>query len=200
MGLAVLTQLRAQLMDAQFNECILLFSDMPAVDIDNVVSTSMDIFCTTPPSLSWRQHDSADSVAGRSGPLDMTQLSIGVLKAEKVGRVSGADLLNLLDSGKLVVVDTRTPEEWRLGSLQGSTNLPAASAFGASGELAGGVKEVEQARKKGQVVCVLGSVREHSQVVAVAEGLLGLGVARVAVLHGGVEVFRTSGRLVVPHL
>ena len=98
-GLAVLTQLRAQLMDAQFNECILLFSDMPAVDIDNVVSTSMDIFCTTPPSLSWRQHDSADSVAGRSGPLDMTQLPINVLKAEKVGRVSGADLLNLLDLG-----------------------------------------------------------------------------------------------------
>ena len=26
----------------QFNECILLFSDMPAVDIDNVVSTSME--------------------------------------------------------------------------------------------------------------------------------------------------------------
>ena len=27
----------------QFNECILLFSDMPAVDIDNVVSTSMEV-------------------------------------------------------------------------------------------------------------------------------------------------------------
>ena len=27
----------------QFNECILLFSDMPAVDIDNVVPTSMEV-------------------------------------------------------------------------------------------------------------------------------------------------------------
>ena len=27
----------------QFNECILLFSDMPTVDIDNVVSTSMEV-------------------------------------------------------------------------------------------------------------------------------------------------------------
>ena len=58
----MLLQLRAQLMEAQvlfstrvvnyvldsypflqFNECILLFSDMPAVDIDNVVSTSMEV-------------------------------------------------------------------------------------------------------------------------------------------------------------
>ena len=88
-GLAVLLQLRAQLMEAQvllllprlqvathsipfsilmsagipgvvlqpdfemgilqFNECILLFSDMPAVDIDNVVSTSMEV-------LRWKKH------------------------------------------------------------------------------------------------------------------------------------------------
>ena len=32
----------------QFNECILLFSDMPAVDIDNVVSTSMEV--------RWKKH------------------------------------------------------------------------------------------------------------------------------------------------
>ena len=86
-------------------------------------------------------------MAGWSGPLDLTQLAIAVLKADKVVRQSGgADLLNLLDSGKLVVVDTRTPEDCQLGSLLGSTNLPAALVFSAGGELAGGVREVEQAR------------------------------------------------------
>ena len=96
-------------------------------------------------------------MAGWSGPLDLTQLAIAVLKADKVGRQSsGADLLNLLDSGKLVVVYTRIPEDCQLGSLLGSTNLPAALVFSAGGELAGGVKEVEQARRKGQVVAVLG--------------------------------------------
>ena len=69
-------------MEAQFNECILLFSDMPAVDIDQVVVGSMEIFTSTPASLTWRQHE---AVREEPGPLDMTLLPITVLKMEKVG-------------------------------------------------------------------------------------------------------------------
>lgn len=187
-------------MEAQFNECILLFSDMPAVDIDNVVSTSMDIFRTTPASLTWREHDSLDSVVGRSGALDMGCLPISVLKAEKVGRISGADLLGLLETGKLLCLDVRPAEEFRFGSLSDSRNFPATSSFTATGDLAGAKEELEQARRKGRVVAVVGSVREHSAVLAVAEDLLRLGFPRVTTLHGGVEVFHTSGRLVVPNV
>ena len=81
-GLAVLYQLRSQLMEAQFNECILLFSDMPAVDIDNVVSASQQIFHSTPSSLTWRQHE---CLREEPRPLQMSALPIHVLKTEKIG-------------------------------------------------------------------------------------------------------------------
>ena len=35
----------------------------------------------------------------------------------QVGRISGADLISLLDTGKLLAVDTRPVEDWKMGSL-----------------------------------------------------------------------------------
>ena len=199
-GLAVLLQLRAQLMEAQFNECILLFSDMPAVDIDHVVSTSMDIFVTTPASLTWREHDSCGGAGRAVGPLDMTALPVAVLKEEKVGRMSGGDAVALLDTGKLLCVDCRPADEWRLGSLPDSISLPAAAAFGPAGEVTASGEELAEARRRGQVILVMGSLKDKAGEQAVAEGLVGLGVARVATLHGGVEVFRGTRHLVLPNL
>jgi len=196
-GLAVLKQLRAQLMEAQFNECILLFSDMPAVDIDNVVSTSMDIFTTTPPTLTWREHD---CVRETPGPLDLSSLPVNVLKAEKVGRISGADLLSLLkNSGKKVlIIDIRSAEEFKLGTLQDAINIPGDTAFNESGELTAYKEDVDIARKKGRVISVIGSVKDRKDL-SIAEGLLRLGYPRVVTVHGGIEVFRGSGVLVVLH-
>jgi len=196
-GLAVLKQLRVQLMEAQFNECILLFSDMPAVDIDNVVSTSMDIFTSTPPSLTWRQHE---CIRESSGLLDMCSLPISVLKAEKVGRISGSDLLNLASStsNKVLCVDVRPNEEFKLGTLQYAVNLPSEGLFNEMGGLVCNVDELELARIKGKVIAILGSSKDRNDLL-VAEGLLKLGYPRVATVHGGVEVFRNSGVLVVQH-
>jgi len=196
-GLAVLLQLRAQLMEAQFNECILLFSDMPAVDIDNVVSTSMEVFTSTPASLTWREHDSGER---KSGPLHISPLPVKTLKEEKVGRISGADLISLLDTGKLLAVDTRPVEDWKMGSLSHSVSIPASSAFTPTGELAVGEKEVEEAKKKGLVVAVVGTAKDKSPELLVAEGLVRLGVGRVATLHGGIEVFRGTANLVLPNV
>ena len=50
-----LNQLRERLLSAEFNDCILLFSDLPAVDIERCVKDSVHIFCTTPKSLTWRK-------------------------------------------------------------------------------------------------------------------------------------------------
>jgi len=196
-GLAVLKQLRAQLMEAQFNECILLFSDMPAVDIDNVVSTSMDIFTTTPPTLTWREHD---CVRESPGPLDLSSLSVSVLKMEKVGRISGADLLSLADisTRKVLCIDVRQKEEFKLGTLPDAVNIPGDTAFCETGELVGDKDALETARRKGRVIAVVGSVRDRVDL-SVAEGLLRLGYPRVVTVHGGVEVFRGSGVLIVQH-
>ncbi|KAI0219641.1 TBC domain-containing protein kinase-like protein [Lamellibrachia satsuma] len=55
-GVAILQQLRDQLLSYGFNECILLFSDMPEIAIDRCVSDSVRIFCGTPKSATYRQH------------------------------------------------------------------------------------------------------------------------------------------------
>jgi len=197
-GLAVLKQLRAQLMEAQFNECILLFSDMPAVDIDSVVSACMDIFTSTPPTLTWREHD---CVRKAPGPLDLSSLPVNVLKMEKVGRISGSDLLSLAETSarKVLCVDVRQPEEFKLGTVPDAINVPGDVAFNESGELVYDKEELEVAKKKGRVIAVLGSVKDNS-ALTVAETLLKLGYPRVVTVHGGVEVFRSSGVLVVPHV
>ena len=40
-----------------------------------------------------------------------------VFAHRQVGRISGADLISLLDTGKLLAVDTRPVEDWKMGSL-----------------------------------------------------------------------------------
>ena len=196
-GLAILNQLKDQLMEAQFNECILLFSDMPAVDIDAVVSSSMEIFKSTPSSLSWRQ---SECERGPPGPLDMTPIEIRVLKTEKVGRISGAELLKLTEgsSQKAICLDIRPAEEFKLGTLPGAFNVPADSAFTENGMLASHADTVEAARRRGKIIAVVGSCKDKA-AVEFAERLLQLQCARLVTLHAGVEVFRSAGVLVVPH-
>lgn len=56
-GLSVLTQLRERLLSSGFNECILLFSDLPEVDIEKCVTLSTETFKVTPISITEREHE-----------------------------------------------------------------------------------------------------------------------------------------------
>lgn len=53
-GLAILHQLRDRILDFTFNDCILIFSDLPQIDIDRCVRNSIKFFCSTPKSISRR--------------------------------------------------------------------------------------------------------------------------------------------------
>lgn len=55
-GLSVLTQLRDKLLSSGFNECILLFSDLPEVDIEKCVICSLETYGSTPKSITARAH------------------------------------------------------------------------------------------------------------------------------------------------
>ncbi|KAB0344385.1 hypothetical protein FD754_021311 [Muntiacus muntjak] len=55
-GVAILQQLRDRLLANGFNECILLFSDLPEIDIERCVRESINLFCWTPKSATYRQH------------------------------------------------------------------------------------------------------------------------------------------------
>ncbi len=288
-GLSILLQLRERLLSAEFNDCILLFSDLPAVDIERCVADSVRLFSITPPSLSWRKYGSAESAGPLTGgkkdpasdtrngfsdviivndhdPLEIDSITLKEQKAEKVPRIAGREVLEMLglvkkrkkqrrknlsgvpakreeeerdDEDKqqhlsdyslcanrthcqVLVVDTRTPEEYKLGTLPDSLHLPAASSFVETAENENGAfndpyamgmglpppveltaeaKDALSLRRKGKdLICVVGAGGErHKEAVTFAERLLRLNYSRVCLMHGGMEIFRPmAGMLCVP--
>ncbi len=55
-GISILKQLKSTLMDSGFNECILLFSDLPDIVIDSCVDSSEIMYGITPKSVCWRKY------------------------------------------------------------------------------------------------------------------------------------------------
>ena len=111
MALAILQQLRGRLLEAEFNDCILLFSDLPAIDIEQCVNDSIRIFCATPKSLTYRKHgtpnngkDGDDKIGGCSSrgsnninpELTLENITLEMQKRDKIPRISGEELLTLL--------------------------------------------------------------------------------------------------------
>lgn len=55
-GISVLQQLKATLLASGFNECILLFSDLPDIVMETCVIESQKMYTTTPKSVAYRKH------------------------------------------------------------------------------------------------------------------------------------------------
>nr|XP_044623370.1 TBC domain-containing protein kinase-like protein isoform X5 [Equus asinus] len=115
-GVAILQQLRDRLLANGFNECILLFSDLPEIDIERCVRESINLFCWTPKSATYRQHaqpprPTSDGSGARSSTpyfstecadppkTDLSRESIPLndLKSEVSPRISAEDLIDLCE-------------------------------------------------------------------------------------------------------
>ncbi|XP_066429997.1 TBC domain-containing protein kinase-like protein [Eleutherodactylus coqui] len=115
-GVAILQQLRVRLLANGFNECILLFSDLPEIDIERCVRESINLFCWTPKSATYRQHaqslkQGSDSNGMSRSPAsfpteyqDSTKIDLGreliklsELKSEVSPRISAEDLIDLCE-------------------------------------------------------------------------------------------------------
>lgn len=55
-GIAILKQLKSTLLSSGFNECILLFSDLPDIVMENCVFESQQMYEATPKSIAHRFH------------------------------------------------------------------------------------------------------------------------------------------------
>ncbi|XP_075544109.1 TBC domain-containing protein kinase-like protein isoform X2 [Dermacentor variabilis] len=191
-GVAILQQLRTDLLSFGFNECILLFSDMPEIDIQRCVQDSIRIFCSTPQSSTFRAHARPGSQP--QDPLGMSPVPLEELKAELCPRISPRDLLDLLemsrrDSSKLrlLVIDVRPPDEYQRGTVPGALNvLPTHLG--------------EPALQGGCMVVVAGSLKDHTAAVSAANGLVRSGQLRVCLLHGGIEALRSLLELPPPRV
>ncbi|XP_035681915.1 TBC domain-containing protein kinase-like protein [Branchiostoma floridae] len=114
-GVAILRQLRDALLSYGFNECILLFSDMPGTDIEKCVQDSINIFCCTPKSATFRKHArpppkpkngqrkfpasyySTDYHDQPRTELSREPLTLEELKSEVSPRISAEDLIELCE-------------------------------------------------------------------------------------------------------
>lgn len=215
-ALAILQQLRTRLLESEFNDCILLFSDLPAIDIEECLNDSIRIFCATPKSLTYRQC----GVSTRRPPaerLDLTldSLTVEMQKSDKVPRMSGEELLMLLghrpmkdevegqfvqpQKPKAVAIDVRSKADFKMGALTDSINIPFQGAFDEDGELQVTVEALELAKqKKSKVICLVGSDND-ARGRLFAENLLRLSYHRICLLHNGIEIFRSiNGILCVP--
>eukprot|EP00064_Thunnus_orientalis_P009316 superscaffoldBa00001174_g9339 len=104
-GVAILQQLRDRLLANGFNECILLFSDLPEIDIERCVRESINLFCWTPKSATYRQHAQPPKATGDNGfgktatcySSDYQDLPKTDLSKTKIARTSNkSDVMNCL--------------------------------------------------------------------------------------------------------
>lgn len=55
-GISVLQQLKTELLNSCFNECILLFSDLPDIVMETCVVESLKMYLSTPKSVTHRKN------------------------------------------------------------------------------------------------------------------------------------------------
>lgn len=150
-GIAILKQLKSTLLSSGFNECILLFSDLPDIVMENCVLESQQMYEETPKSVSHRFHVDRQQKLGPfvSSIRKLTDLYVKVLlyrsllflqditadltltelQKELSPRISARDLTHLLRNNpdKLRVLDIRPVTDHNRVRLPNSINLPFAT-------------------------------------------------------------------------
>nr|CAB3266852.1 TBC domain-containing protein kinase-like protein [Phallusia mammillata] len=223
-GVAILQQVREQLLLSDFNECILLFSDLPEVNIDNVVQKSIQIFCHTPKSSTFRVHAQHESNSQQrtmsyysddynvspQNELSLKPIPLADLKEEVCCRISADDLIQLTELGG--IVNSKTPAKNsksvkpRIAVID--IRQPDEFAHGAIPEGKNfpysSSKSVESCLQyinqlKPKVVVVVGNCTSRFDR-PFASKLLKAGTKGVCVLFGGIEILKPVGILTIPSL
>lgn len=106
-GISVLMQLKTTLLQSGFNECILLFSDLPDIVMETCVIESQRMYLCTPKSISFRKY--VLRVDKKLDPLDINNIELSELQNEVCPRISANDLLELIlhEPERVAVIDLR---------------------------------------------------------------------------------------------
>ncbi|XP_023017738.2 TBC domain-containing protein kinase-like protein [Leptinotarsa decemlineata] len=186
-GLSILTQLRDRLLTSGFNECILLFSDLPEVDIEKCVVLSNSTFKTTPTSITARQHENEEY--RMKTEYDIENITLEELKKERYPRISAHDVINLVRNqpDDILVVDIRNLTQFNRCSVTGSINIPFSSVSFSEKKLENvGHHYALLENSKDKIVVVVGD--EDSDLELFPTFLLNCNVRKVCVLHGSFNI------------
>ncbi|XP_049820096.1 TBC domain-containing protein kinase-like protein [Aethina tumida] len=186
-GLSVLTQLRDRLLTSGFNECILLFSDLPEVDIEKCVVLSSQTFENTPKSITHREHENPQF--HQKDEFDISGVTLQELQKEKFPRISTNDVVKLVRNKpeKLLIVDIRNPPQFQRSCVKRSINVPFSSVpFGESKIESLGPNGSIIKNSKEKIIVIVGN--EETDVELLPKFLLKCKISKVCVLHGGFGV------------
>uniref|UniRef100_A0A672GX41 TBC1 domain containing kinase n=1 Tax=Salarias fasciatus TaxID=181472 RepID=A0A672GX41_SALFA len=224
-GVAILQQLRDRLLANGFNECILLFSDLPEIDIERCVRESINLFCWTPKSATYRQHaqppkTTADNGFGKTATYyssdyqDMPKTDL-VRHCPFIRRyfshippwicsacVKSITRLPLLcvfpfsPSLLNTVFLHRTVHSYSRGHISGSINVAFNTAFGPDGELVQCPATGVLQNYRGRVIVVISHAMKSAAMFAAH--LVKVNFPRVCILDGGINKLKPTGLLTVP--
>lgn len=198
-GLSVLTQLRARLLSSGFNECILLFSDLPEVDIEHSIVLSLATYKSTPRSITERnyQSDCRTKIQSLTTPLEIgSGVALRDIQRERCPRISAADLLDLIRTApyNLLMIDIRNPVEFGRASVMNSVNIPFSMVkFGDTTlESLGPHRVLVQncCSADSRNVVIIGT--EDTDLELFPTFLLMCNVPHVCILHGGFNVLLSN--------
>ncbi|CAH2063588.1 unnamed protein product, partial [Iphiclides podalirius] len=190
MGVGILRQLRDTLLDSGFNECILLFSDLPEIDIGECVKESIEMCRNSPRSICYRRFTNEPEL---KDPMDVVEIPMEVLLTEISPRISLSDFFSLTCQDKCCVVDIRSNLLYEKSCVDGSVNVPYSGVHLGRRDLralgSSAYRALSDATKKGKAVVVASAEDETAQLFS--DYLVKCSVPRVCILHGGIAALRS---------
>uniref|UniRef100_A0A1B0GKB9 TBC domain-containing protein kinase-like protein n=2 Tax=Lutzomyia longipalpis TaxID=7200 RepID=A0A1B0GKB9_LUTLO len=187
-GISVLKQLKSTLLVSGFNECILLFSDLPDIVMETCVIDSQKLYMSTPKSLAYRKYVLHEKDPGQ---FDVQDIELEDLKREMCPRISANDLvhLHLNEPDRLAVLDLRNAVDFRRAHLPRSINIPFTSVLLGDTRLSAlGVPNLD-ALLTNRVVVIVSSV--HENAILFSNFLVDCGISGVCLLHRGFNILHS---------
>ncbi|XP_041973151.1 TBC domain-containing protein kinase-like protein [Aricia agestis] len=199
-GVGLLRRLRDQLLPSGFNECILLFSDLPELDIGECVQDSIEMCRSSPRSICYRRFTNEPEI---KDPMDMVEIPLETLLSECCPRISLSDFFSLTCQNKCCTVDIRSNLLYEKSCIEGSINVPYSGVQLGQRDLKtlgpNAYKTLTAAMDSKKVIVVASAEDETAQLFS--EYLVRCGVSFVCVLHGGVTALHSHipSLFTVPH-
>lgn len=207
-GVSILKQLRTILINSDFNECILLFSELPEINIAKCVSDTIKIFSWTPSSCMYRAHSSYNAPSNEdNNDLDMSPIKLEEMRAQLCPRISARDILDLYETNlsKLILIDVRPVNEFNSFNIVKSKNIPFETInFAKMAQVVqtslNSASETDYLnylvyvlqQGKNMLKVIISSRAKMNLAVELANKLVQFNFSKVCILNKGIECFKST--------
>ncbi|XP_061390191.1 TBC domain-containing protein kinase-like protein [Musca vetustissima] len=188
-GISILKQLKSTLLASGFNECILLFSDLPDIVMENCVVESQKMYECTPKSIAHRFHVVREK---ELGPFDITpDVTLAHLQKEMSPRISANDLHFMLqnDPNAMLCLDIRSVSEFNRVHLPDSINIPFNNINLEEKSLDSLNEPLLEEKMHNRIIICISNI--HENAVQFSKYLVECGVPRVCILHQGFNILHS---------